>query len=249
MHSITKFAALAAMLLTLTSCLEYTEKIVIGRDGSATIDVELRVARTIQTLVTSNPAFASLAMLMDPDQLAAKLPEGMKLVEHHTIPTAGRTIYENKLYASNAQALNTSSSVFKSQSFSVETLPNGSLRYHRTLDFTSAAKDPEFEAMINENRMGIVGILKSAPFVFKFQTPLTVLSTNGALDNGAVTWNHSLYELLYNKIDQEVVMAPPTAFDKVIGAGRMLFRPNVFPIFAVVLLGVFFASTRRPRNA
>lgn len=249
MRFVTKFAAFAALVLSLTGCLEYTEKIVIGRDGSATIDVDLKVAKSIHTLVTTNPAFKSLAMLMNPEELKRNLPAGLQLAEHRTVPTAGRTVYENKLFAPDAQALNASSSVFESQTFSVETLPDGNLKYRRTLDFTAASKDPQFEAMISENRMGIVGILKSAPFAFRFETPLKVLSTNGAADAGAVAWNYSLYELLYNKVEQEVVMSPPTALDKLIGAGRMLFRPRVFPAFALVLLGLFFILTRRPRTA
>jgi hypothetical protein len=249
MHAATKFAVLALLALSLTGCLEYTEKIVIGRDGSATIQVELKVAKAIHSLVAQNPAFKSLAMLMNGDELAKNLPQGLTLEEHREIPTGGRTIYGNKLFAPDAQALNTKSSLFDSQSFSVDTLPDGSLRYKRSINFTAASKDPEFEAMIRENRMGIVGILKSAPFSFRFETPLKVLSTNGAADAGGVVWNYSLYELLYNKVEQEVVMAPPSPADKLIGAGRMLFRPAVFPVFALALLGLFFLATRRPRSA
>lgn len=237
------------LFLLLSGCLDYTERIVIGRDGSATIRLKLRVAGALKTLISSNKAFQSLAIMTDPAALKTSLPEGLSLRSHQVIPSSGRQVYLNELYAADAKEIKTGNSpVFKGQEFSIETLPDGSMRYHRKLDFTEASRDPELSQMIAQNKFGILGILKGAPFTFQLATPLKVLSTNGSLDGNVVSWNYMLYDLLQASVEQEVIMAPPTQMDLVIGAATMLFRPQTFPFIALFLLGVFFIATQAPKK-
>lgn len=247
MHrTLSRLALFAVLAVSLSGCLEYTERIEISRDGSAAIKLQLRIARSLMTLVKTNPAFRSLALMMDPDTLKENLPAEIRLTSHRYLPSPGRQTYVNELFVDDVQGLDTSAtSLFKGQSFSVEALPDGKLRYRRTLDFTAAAKDPELAKMMAENRFGIVGILKGAPFEFKLSTPLTVLSTNGDNDGGTVSWSYSLLELLQKPVEQEVVMDAPTGTDKLLGAARKIFRPTVFPFAGLALLGVFFLATRK----
>lgn len=243
---LSRLALIALIAVSLSGCLEYSERIEISRDGSAAIKLQLRIARSLMTLVKTNPAFRSLALMMDPDTLKENLPAEIRLTSHRFLPSPGRQTYVNELFVDDVQGLDTSAtSLFKGQTFSVETLPDGKLRYRRTLDFTAAAKDPELAKMMAENRFGIVGILKGAPFEFKLATPLTVLTTNGENDGGTVTWSYSLLELLQNPAELEVVMDAPTGSDKLLGALRKTFRPQYFPIAGVALLGVFFLATRK----
>ncbi len=233
----------------LIGCLDYTERITIGRDGSATIRLKLRVSAALKTLISTNKAFQSLAIMTDPAALKESLPQGLALRSHQALPTAGRQTYFNELYAADARDIKTGGSpVFKGQEFSVEELPDGSLRYRRKLDFTDAARDPEMAQMIAQNKFGILGILKGAPFIFQLSSPLKVLSTNGVLEGEVVSWNYMLYDLLQAPVEQEVIMAPPTPIDLVIGAATLLFRPQTFPFIALFLLGVFFITTRSPKT-
>ena len=236
-------------LLLLTGCLDYTERIIIGRDGSATIRLRLRVAAALKTLISTNKAFQSLAIMTDPAALKTSLPEGLSLRSHQIIPSSGRQVYLNELYAADARQIKTGDSpVFKGQQFSIETLPDGSMRYHRKLNFTDALRDPELSSMIAQNKFGILGILKGAPFAFELATPLKVLSTNGTLEGDVVSWHYMLYDLLQAEVEQEVIMAPPTQLDLVIGAATMLFRPQTFPFVALFLLGIFFITTQAPKK-
>lgn len=245
-RTLPRLALFALLAVSLSGCLEYTERIEISRDGSAAIKLQLRIARSLMTLVKTNPAFRSLALMMDPDTLQENLPAEIRLTSHRYLPSPGRQTYVNELYVSDVQGLDTSAtSLFKGQTFKVEPLPDGKLRYRRTLDFTAAAKDPELAKMMAENRFGIVGILKGAPFTFKLQTPLGIASTNGENDDGTVTWSYSLLELLQKPVEQEVVMDAPTGADKALGALRKAFRPEVFPFVGVFLLGTFFLVTRK----
>ena len=234
------------MLLLLTACLDYTERIDISRDGAATIYLKLRIAPTFHTLLRTNPAFKALAMLTDEQQLAENLPQGLTLRKHVQAMTGGREVYINELYAPDASKLRANGSpVFSGQSFTMETKPDGTLHYQRRLNFTSAMQDPKFAEMLRENKLGIVSILKSAPFTFQVASPLKVLSTNGVEQDGVVTWSYDLYSLLNQPVEQDIVFAPPTATDRVLGALRMMFEPRYFPILAVVLLGLFFVVVRR----
>lgn len=245
-----RLLVLLLLPILLSGCLDYNERIIIGRDGSATIRLRLRLAGALKTLVASNKAFQSLAVMTDPAALKSILPEGLTLRSHQEIPSSGRHTYLNELYAADAKDIKTgNSAVFKGQEFSVDTLPDGSLRYHRKLDFTDATKDPELAQMIATNKFGILGILKGAPFNFQLSTPLKVLSTNGVVDGDVISWNYMLYDLLQASVEQEVIMAPPTTTDMVIGAATMLFRPQTFPFVALFLLGVFFIATQAPKKS
>jgi hypothetical protein len=244
-----RFVAALLFAVLLTGCLDYEERIVIGRDGSAKIELQLRISRTIQGLVRQNPAFSALAMMMDPDTLRKNLPEGVALESHRTIPGSGRIIYANDLVAPDVQKLAAGdASLFQGQKFEVETLPDGSLRYRRTLDFSAAAKDPELSQMIAQNKMGIVGILKGSKFAFSLESPLAIQSTNGRVEGNKISWNYVLFDLLYNPVEQEVVLAAPTAADKFIGAVRLAFRPQYFPFLAVLCVALFFAATYRKQQ-
>jgi hypothetical protein len=244
-----RYLVLLLLPFLLSGCLDYTERIIIGRDGSATIQLKLRVANAIQSLIAKNLAFHSLAVMTDGKALQESLPHGLSLRKHQEIPSGGRQTYLNELFAPDARAIQTGdSAVFKGQEFSVVKLSDGSLKYHRKLDFTSAMRDPELSQMIAQNKFGIVGILKGAPFTFQLATPLKVLSTNGTLEDGVVSWSYMLYDLLQNPVEQDVVLAPPTKLDMAIGAVTTLFQPRIFPFLALLLLSLFFIFTRIPAN-
>lgn len=241
---------LVVIAVGLAGCIDYTERVDISRDGSATIRLRLRISTALQTLVLQNPAFRPLAILMDRDTLERNLPAGLTLRSHTHSATPGRQIFISELAASDARQIQSATAgLFSGQSFSVETLPDGSLRYRRTLDFTGAMQDPEFAKMVAENRMGILGILKGAPFKFQLAAPFDVKSSNGVLDQGAVTWEYSLYELLQKPVEQEVVLAAPTAFDVALGMAQRFFQPRFAPAVAVILLILFFVVAPRARPA
>jgi hypothetical protein len=243
-----KIIVLSTTLLLMAGCLEFGERLEIGRDGSATIHVQLRITSAFQNLVRGNPAFSAFALLMDPEAFEASLPAGLTLRRHTHTGGSGRQTYLNELYAPDARNIRMGdSAAFSGQRFEIEMLADGSLRYTRHLDFTEAAKDPDLAKMIAENRMGINAILRSAPFVFRMSSPLPVLSTNGKQDGNTVVWEYALYDLLHNPVVQQVHIAAPTLLDKIAGAARMLFQTRYYPIFAVLLLGLFFLLTRRPK--
>ncbi len=243
-----RFSALAVGLaLLLSACIDYTERIVIARDGSASIELRLRAAPSFLQMMGRSPAMDTFALLLSEEALRASLPPGVRLERHTEGSTPGRRHYINDLAVDDVTSLDVGGSpAFQGQTFTVERLDDGSLRYRRRLDFTTAARDPEFAAMLRENRMGIAGILDSAPFVFELETPLGVLETNGRVSGGRVAWQYSLLDLLKQPVTQEVLLAAPTGADLVLGALRRLLRPATFPVVALVLLGLFFASVRRP---
>lgn len=242
------FASVA--MLVWTGCIEYSEGIHLHTDGSATIRIELRVAPALVTVVQRNPAFRPLAILMDESRMAENLPPGLDLRRHHRVRTSGRQIFINEVYAGNVRNIRPAESpVFTGQRFSVEERDDGTIRYHRVVDFSQLAQNPEFAEMLGQNRMGMSAMLQRAPFRFTLSAPLGIEATNGTLEEGTVSWQYPLGDLLKAPVEQEITFAAPTTADYLRGFGRALFQPRIFPFLALLFLGLFFLATRRPKPA
>ncbi len=243
-----RITTLCLFLLGVVGCLDLGEAIHIHRDGSATVRMQLRVSPALQGVIGRTPGLRPMAMLMEPAALSDALPSGVTLRNAYHFSEGSRQVYVNELFIADVQGVETGSSpVFKGQSFAVAEKNDGAIHYTRTVDYSQFARDPELAAMLRENRMGVRGILAQAPFRFELKAPLGIQSTNGTLDDDTIVWEYTLLEMLRGPVTQEVVFASPTLIDMALAAGRIVFRPQVFPFAALVFLGLFFGFARRPR--